>query len=229
MNKSLNIYGDSPKFVASGHGADIASQRADDLDLLALEFVKTRSDSGLTTNGIDVACGEGGQTIRLAQSGAHMLAIDILDGKSLLEKIESSGLHGRIKYLREDMRMLSRAEIASADLIICQRAIHYLDYESAVDVVCQMRHLLAPGGHLYLSASGIQSELGNGYSGIGVPIGSRYAELSEPMRNKHDIQGPVCLYSESDISTLLTVAGFTPVNIFSSPFGNIKAVAVNEP
>jgi len=45
------------------------------------------------------------------------------------------------------------------------------------------------------------------------------------MRDKHGIHGPVCLYSEDDMKSILTESGFAVETLFSSTFGNIKAVA----
>lgn len=228
MNKSLNIYGDTPKFLADGHGADISSQRADDLDLLAVEFIHKRHAAGSQSYCIDVACGEGGQAIRMAQAGAVVLGVDIMDGKRLAENIERLGLQDKVKFLQEDMRHLSRFGVANANLIICQRAIHYLPFDQAVDVVSQMKCLLAPGGLLYLSASGMLSELGDGYLDRDAPLQKRYGNLSPQMQAKHGIHGPVCLYLETDIEDLISQAGLVSTKVFSSAFGNIKAVAINE-
>jgi SAM-dependent methyltransferase len=123
------------------------------------------------------------------------------------------------------MRYLDYICANGFDIIICQRAIHYLPFVEAVSVVTEMKNLLSPGGRVYLSASGIYSELGDGYSAREDVLKDRYAELSPAMRDKHDIHGKVCLYSEADLTALLHAGGLVPEKIFSSKFGNIKAVA----
>lgn len=223
MVKALNLYDDKPVFLASGHGADIASQRADDLDLMAIEHTRSRA----STFAIDIACGAGGQAIRLANLGATVVATDIEDMTDVI-RIASDNINppGKVTFVQLDMRNLDKLHIEmQADVIVCQRAIHYLPFDEAVEVIGAMRQLLAPGGKLYLSASGINSELGDGYFGCKEFLESRYTELDAAMRDKHGIHGPVCLYSEEDMAQLLTMGGFTPDRIFSSKFGNIKAVA----
>jgi SAM-dependent methyltransferase len=223
MVKALNLYNDKPVFLASGHGADIASQRADDLDLMAIEHTRSRA----STFAIDIACGAGGQAIRLANLGATVVATDIEDMTEVIQ-IASDNVNppGKVTFVQLDMRNLDKLLIEiQADVIVCQRAIHYLPFQAAVDVLVAIRKLLAPDGKLYLSASGINSELGDGYPGCKEFLNARYTELAPVMRDKHGIHGPVCLYSEGDMTQLLTMGGFTPDKIFSSAFGNIKAVA----
>lgn len=234
--KNFNLYGDSPAFLTGGHGADIASQRADDLDQMAIELVTQRARSQISTSALDIACGAGGQAIRLAQAGAQVLALDIMDMRSVVNAAARQpgalGDSGKVTFMQFDMRrldLLRRDKLA--DVVICQRAIHYLTYSESIHVVSQIGHLLAPDGRLYLSASGIYSELGQGYPskpghpGCHVPLENRYSELALAMREKHNILGPVCLYSESDLKQLLINGGLQPESVYSSPFGNIKAVA----
>lgn len=221
MSTSLNDYGDHPVFLAAGHGADIASQRADDLDLMAIDHVRSRA----STFAIDIACGAGGQAIRLAQQGASVLATDIADMADIILSA-AANLPGKVSFVKLDMRALDKLHVEMlADVIICQRAIHYLPFSDAVTVISAMNRLLTPDCRLYLSASGIHSELGDGYPGSDVPLEDRYAELAPVMRSKHGIHGPVCLYSEEDVAQLLAKGGFVSETIFSSTFGNIKAVA----
>jgi SAM-dependent methyltransferase len=223
--QSLNLYDDKPKFLAAGHGADIASQRADDLDMMAIERTRERTRLRSFTFAIDIACGAGGQAIRLAQEGATVVATDIADMTDIIQFM-SAGLPGRVTFAQLDMRCLDKLHVElQADVIICQRAIHYLPFSEAIGVITAMKRLLAPDGRLYLSASGINSELGDGYAGCDAFPDDRYAELAPLMRDKHGIHGPVCLYSEDNMEQLLIYGGFVPETIFSSPFGNIKAVA----
>lgn len=221
MVNPLNLYGDKPEFLATGHGADIASQRADDLDMMSIE--RTRACAPVFA--IDIACGAGGQAIRLAQAGATVVATDIVDMTEVIQA-SSADVPGKVNFVKLDMRCLDKLHVELlADVIVCQRAIHYLPFHEAIGVIAGMKRLLSPDGRLYLSASGIHSELGDGYAGRAADLEERYAELAPAMRDKHGIHGTVCLYSEEDMVQLLTAAGLAPEAVFSSKFGNIKAVA----
>jgi len=237
MMSILNNYGDKPFFIAIGHGADISSQRADDLDLMALERLASCSNPVA----IDIACGAGGQAIRMARLGATVIAIDIADmGQSILSNAvalnDTEPL--RIQFIQLDMRFLDtlteadlqyvsreKNKVLKADIIICQRAIHYFTYLEAVVILAKINQIMAEDGRLYISASGINSELGNDYAGTTMFLDNRYSELSLAMRDKHGIHGRVCLYSEIDMTRLIENSGFSIEALFSSPFGNIKAVA----
>lgn len=223
---AFNVYGDKPTLLTDGHGADIASQRADDLDLMAIDWVSSIEHPFA----IDIACGAGGQAVRLAAVGANVLALDVADMHSrILDLAKENHVENRIIFLRMDMQHLSTLPPTTsfADLIVCQRAIHYLPFKAAVNVLRSMRQLLSPGGRLFISASGMQSELGDDYAGRCMPLHERSAQLSQAMRNKHGIYGNVCLYSEQDMAQLLGDAGFCVDKIFSSSFGNVKAIALH--
>lgn len=223
--EALNLYADKAVFLAAGHGADIASQRADDLDMMAIEHTRSRQ----CTFAIDIACGAGGQSIRLAQQGATVIATDIVDMTKVVTAAAAAATPPvNISFAQLDMRALDKLYVEMpADVIICQRAIHYLPFPDAVEIIRGISKLLATDGRLYISASGINSELGDSYSGCNNFVEERYAELSPAMRDKHGIHGPVCLYSEDDMAQLLIQGGLLPVTIFASAFGNIKAVAMH--
>lgn len=216
----LNLYGDEKRVFAPGHGADIASQRADDLDNMALEY---------TTQGchaLDLASGAGGQAIRMAKRGAIVTAIDIADMRgqiSIASKRE--GTEPTVKFIQADMRKSDSFEFPHLfRVVVCQRAIHYLEFQEAVLTLQSLRKYISNEGKVFLSASGINSELGDGYGGCGIPLEKRYAMLSTEMAEKHGIQGNVCLYAEEDIQTLATHSGYTLERSFLSGFGNVKAI-----
>lgn len=220
---AINEYGDMGVFVAPGHGADIASQRADDLDNQCL-LLLARYGAPVA---VDVGCGAGGQTVRMACAGATVLAIDHCDmGSAVMAAAQRHEVQSRVKFLQRDMRAIADlGQDGLAHAVVCQRAVHYLPFFEAVGAVGSMGRMLRPEGRLFISASGLTSELGDGYGGQGTGLAARYDELAEPMRTKHGIHGPVCLYSQADMESLLHAGGLEVEALFASPFGNIKAVA----
>lgn len=217
-----NIYGDTLAHTREGYGVDIASQRADDLDQKAVDRIRTLA----RPHGLDLACGQGGQALRMAQAGADMIASDIVDYAELIAT-QAAKHQVSVTFVQEDMRNLPGRieESRPFDVIVCQRAIHYLPFWTAADVVRSIHRLLRAGGRLYISASGLRSELGQDYGHADVPVIRRYTTLSRAMVDKHGIHGPVCLYDVDDMRMLLETAEFTVDEIFSSAFGNVKAVA----
>lgn len=76
----------------------------------------------------------------------------------------------------------------------------------------------------YISASGLQSELGTGYPHRDRALSERYAPLSPDMTDKHDIRSEVCLYTEDDLRTVMAETAYAPVKVWSSKFGNVKGI-----
>lgn len=83
---------------------------------------------------------------------------------------------------------------------------------------------MLPGAKLFLSASGLLSELGSDYKGKSDNLPERFSPLSAAMAEKHNIHEPVCLYTQDDLVALCKHASFSCDNVFSSAFGNVKGV-----
>ena len=135
--------------AGGGHGVDVASQRADDLDERCLAFLDARFARDLTTrpSALDVACGQGGQAIRLAAAGCRVTAVDIQDHAADIRRAAS---YHRVRqppiFLQADLRALPAVlPEAPFDALICQRALHYIRYAEAVAAVASWRRHLAPG------------------------------------------------------------------------------------
>jgi hypothetical protein len=86
--------------------------------------------------------------------------------------------------------------------------------------------VLVPGGSLFISASGMGSELSNNYRGSTKSRDERFDYLSDDMQEKHGIKEPVCLYSPDELKALFIDAGFILEKIWESSFGNVKAIFV---
>lgn len=233
MDKA-NEYGDLRSFLSPHHGIDVASQREDDLDRFASERIRLLSSERQPV-ALDVACGAGGQALRMALAGARVIAIDVaplgeIFQEAMRKASEQAGRGGlAAEFFWWDMRKLPDSPAGSledkVDVIVCQRAIHYFPHEEAVTTVSAMARCLVAGGQLYISASGLDSELSKDYAAANELLSGRFAPLSMAMAKKHGIYHPVCLYSISDMEQLLRSAGLEPRSIFESSFGNIKAIA----
>ncbi len=220
-----DVQGDKPIKTQSGHGIDVAVQRADYLDGSAIRQIRTLLDQRGTVRAMDAACAAGGQARRMARAGAAVTAVDLhADGAALLRAALDEGLT-QIDFIQADLRdprLYQR--LGQFDLIIAQRFIHYLPFPEAVKVIRLFRHALLPDGKLYISASGLRSELGQNYHGA-VEVAERFATLWPPMANKHGIHDKVCLYEEHDMQALLAAGGMHAERLYASPFGNLKTVA----
>lgn len=184
---TVNKYGDRKTVPADQHGIDIANQRGDNLDRMALDRIRVLARERRPF-ALDVTCGAGGQALRMAMAGARVLAFDIAP----LEEVFRESLHEAsenasngpldVEFCQWDMRELPSSPAGSleekADVIVCQRAVHYLPFDEALRAVSAMGRCLAPGGEPHLSASGMGSELSSGYAAKDIPLSQRFAPLS---------------------------------------------------
>jgi len=227
MSDVINIYNDLSTGHLDGFGIDISTQRADDLDNKLLELIKENEDNAL--NILDLGCGKGGQTVRMAALGCEVTAVDVQDlGADIYEACERLSVpKNRITFIGHDIRNTGTYLKSHYNYIYSQRTLHYLCYDDAVVLLNTVREYLVNGfpSKLFLSVSGLHSELGNGYTGKNINIASRFCPLSDEIGEKHKIHLPVCLYTLEELAALLTACGYKVEKIYASPFGNIKAIA----
>lgn len=220
---SLNLYGDKVVTTTGTHGADIATQRIDDLDKKCIEYALQLHNSGAYA--LDVGCGLGIQGVRLAVLGVDTLLIDVLDISETVETLSRLLGVGNLKILIKDARNLTPDDIPkSPSIVFSQRFIHYLKYQEAQTFISTISKIMQPDSKLFISASGLYSELSEGYQGKAAPLEERYCKLDTKMAEKHHIKEPVCLYSEKDMKTLVEPFKFVAEDIWSSSFGNIKSI-----
>jgi 2-polyprenyl-3-methyl-5-hydroxy-6-metoxy-1,4-benzoquinol methylase len=220
-----NAQGDKPLKTKSGHGIDVAVQREDYLDGSAIRQIRSLVAERGAVRALDAACAAGGQARRMARAGAAVTAVDLhSDGAALLRAASDEGLT-QIDFVQADLRNAELYQrLGRFDLIIAQRFIHYLPFPDAVQVIRLFRNALLPDGKLYISASGLRSELGQNYHGA-EDVAERFAALWPPMANKHGIHDKVCLYEEQDMRALLAAGGMRAEKLYASPFGNLKVIA----
>lgn len=223
-SQSINLYGDRRVATSTGHGIDIASQRADDLDLMAIEHINTMVSGRRQVFAIDVGCGHGGQAARMAKAGAFALAIDNTDyHEQITESMRREGIFSNFGFYQ--LSVEGEAELGPFDVIVCQRMIHYLRHDAAKAALGWFYRIGSDDARLFISASGMDSELGDGYEGKELPIPDRFSTLAPAMADKHSIHPPVCLYRKEELEALVSGAGWIVEKAFLSPFGNVKVVA----
>ncbi|MCX5753049.1 MAG: methyltransferase domain-containing protein [Candidatus Krumholzibacteria bacterium] len=132
-----------------GPGSDTSTANA--LDMLFPR--RANRTSGADTAGLrilDLGCGNGAQTIRLALLGAgKILAVDNYQPylEELRRRAETNGVSERIEPCLRDMRDL-KMDSGSFDLIWSEGALYFLGFFEGLEVC---RELLKPGGSLAVS------------------------------------------------------------------------------
>ena len=223
MVASLNLYGDSLVMTTGKHGADISSQRMDDLDVETILYALQLKDRKGTS--LDLGCGIGNQGLRLASLGFKTLLIDWIPVNMTVLRVVGLNELLPLSYLMKDARALESADLPT-EIAVCysQRFIHYLTFDEAVTLLGLVRQQMLPGAKLFLSVSGLLSELGDNYQGKSHELSRRFAPLSESMAKKHNIHERVCLYTPDDLVSLCQKASFRCDRVYSSAFGNVKGV-----
>ncbi len=204
----------------SGYGVDVTEHRADDLDKLCLERVRNLSHPHVW----DLGCGAGGQSLRLAQAGASVLAVDGYDFSAQFAHLmkENPQLKSPISFVQSDIASFSDKTHSAVDCVLFQRTIHYLPYQEASKVLKKLASVTKDS--LYISVTGIDSAVGEGYAGKEVAIRDRFFALNAVQAEKFLISQPVCLYTPAEYTALLTESGWKIDQLWESAFGNIKAV-----
>ena len=205
-----------------GKGADIASQRLDALDQACLAEAIERDANGPFLL-VDVGAGRCGFINLVARKtkNGRLVAVDLED----FSEYAAPG----ITFLQRNLLDASAHIRTPCSILYSQRTIHYLRHCDALQGLRAFSVIMEPGSTLYLSASGMDSELSHGYADAQRPVDERYGYLSNAMQEKHGIRQPVCLYSQDELAALVTGAGFLVTDLSRSTFGNVKLKAVYRP
>lgn len=201
-----------------GYGVDVAQQRADILDKLALEYIADHPGCRV----LDLGCGVGGQSLRMAQAGATVTAIDQYDFADRFETHDTKNL----EFISGDIAQVAYTLSDKVfDIGVCQRTIHYLSYQAALETLQSVRAIVR--NNLYISVTGTGSLVGDTYPAASTPLPDRFVELSDLGKDMFSIAEPVCLYSETEFKLLLEDAGWQIDSCRVTAFGNIQAVCSN--
>jgi SAM-dependent methyltransferase len=212
---------DQPYQSFGGYGVDVAVKRTDDLDKKMLTHLLTKDKPKV----LDLGSGAGGQSVRMAETGASVLAIDIYDFSEEFAKYrhEKKLIEDNLKFICADMTELQNlvAEQRFSDATI-QRTLHYLPYNQALELLTFLRTIVED--KLFVSVTGMDSAVGENYAGRDLPLEKRFLKLSPAEADIFQIHNPVCLYRQEEFVALLNQSGWQVEEIWQSAFGNLKAV-----
>ncbi|MBA3997129.1 MAG: hypothetical protein C0466_08155 [Candidatus Accumulibacter sp.] len=186
-----------------------------ELDDMACKAVEKRRLLGNEVTVLLFGQNVGTAAVRMAAAGARVV-VDSASG----ELPSRSGLRAA------PLPDVASFPEAPFDLIVGQLALHPLRYEEARRVVRQLLLTLKIGGKIYLSAYGLHSTLGDHYPDSDKLIEERYAALPPTLAASYGLRGPLCLYSERNLITLLFGVGASVLQSATGAFGNVRAVAV---
>lgn len=204
-------------------GFDISATRADDLDKKMIAYASKL----VSLRVLDVACGAGGQSLRFVNAGAQVVAVDDFDYVDIFSLLREENNVTEESLVFKQGRMESLSDLLRGqefDICCLQRAIHYVPYGVAVIVLKFLRTVIKD--KLYISVTGIGSEIGATYADKNKLVAERFCKLDMPAAQAFNIYEPLCLYTESEFKHLLEESGWKVKEIWVSAFGNIKAICI---
>lgn len=208
-----------------GKGVDVASQRADDLDKLVLAKIYSKTTASI----LELGAGSGGQAFRMVEAGASVMAVDEHDFSPQYEtyKIENQLSSEQLVFTQQTFsEFFSQGAAEQYESALWQRSLHYVPFKDALSFLTQLRTLVS--GKLFISVTGLESAVGEGYAGTSLPIEERYCGLSPNASTTFSITEPVCLYTRSEFEEVLKASGWKAEKVWTSAFGNHKAVCTKE-
>jgi len=199
---------------------------SDELEQLILQEIARRVRVNAAPQVLDLPAGDGRHAVAMAKLGAQVLAADQgcregpVKGRALAATVAD-----RVDFMACELGGELQPE-GPFDLVFCHHGIHSLPYPEARQVVRRLLKSLRIGGKLFISAYGLHSALGEGYEDADQDLTQRYAHLDPRISSCYNIDGPVCLYTERNLVTLLFEAGGSVLRTFTTTHGTVKGVAV---
>lgn len=157
---------------------------------------------------------------RLSGIGARVVIDDVADPMARLAGVH----HARLPL--DALPDLGGFPEAPFDIVLGQLAFHAQPYALTRQVLRHFLEHLKIGGKLYVSTLGLHSDLGDEYPDSEKLVEQRFAELPPPLAALYGLNGPVCLYSERNLITLLFEIGAAVVHSATGPLGNVRAIGV---
>jgi hypothetical protein len=201
---------------------------SDSLENLALEETVKRERVEHAVSVLLLPAGRCTAAQRFARLGARVLVGDQPGRRQEVDgRILANGFADQITFAEFDMASPPDPLPGEPfDVIVVRRGLCGLPYADASRVVRQLLFKLRIGGKLFVTITGLHSELGDAYPDAERPVAERYAELAPAMAARYDLHGPVCLYSERDLFMLLLDAGASVLRTMTTTYGSVQGVAV---
>ena len=135
-----------------------------------LSALKTTAPGHATPALLDVGCGDGRLAKRLYEEGFSVTGIDISPNavRAARELAVAAEVPGRsLRFHEADFAAdrPPRIEGGPFDIVVCQLVLSIIgDVQNRGNLLRHVRHNLRPGGHFYLSASGVSDTINPGYA-----------------------------------------------------------------
>ena len=188
-----------------------------ELDQWALREIQKRHRSGEPVSAAAFGVGAHEQALRMAEAGARVLEFSDAVGPAHVNIV-----HWPANAVVEADAVLP---LEPFDLILSQRTFNTVRYEQARREIRRLLLRLKIGGKLFISLYGIHSELGDDYADGDKLVNERFAAIAPALAERYGFGGPVCLYSERNLFSLLMEAGGAVIKTSTSALGHVRGIA----
>ncbi len=210
---------------ATKYGIDIAKGRVDTLDKEVIDFAIKYKGKKVA---IDLGSGQSRLSVILALLGFEVWCYDIKDHSkyfATLSKVLEVG--DKLHFKKIDISKLTYEDLPTDIIVvISQRVLHHLKYTDTKNLLKKINKKMSNSNvKLYISLSGLNSKLSQGYKCLDSPIENRFCKVGEVGKDIYSISSNVCLYNKKEAERLIREVGFNIDSIKESDFGNIRIVA----
>ena len=209
---------------ATKHGIDIAKGRVDTLDKQVLQYALNHKGRKLA---VDLGSGESRLSAMLLLLGWEVWLYDIKDLSEYCATLENFDSAGEKIHIRKvDLNELQSTDLPNdVSLVVSQRTLHHLPYTSAINLLQNVYNKMTPDAKLFVSVSGVDSKLAEGYDCANSPISERFCKVGGEGQTTYSITDKVCLYAKEDARELVEGVGLNIESMDESDFGNIRIIA----
>lgn len=208
----------------SKHGIQITSHRVGKLEK---ELIKYSLDLPKSSIGLDLGGGNGFMSIILSLMQKEIYFYDLkIDFK--LKIFKKLFVSKKLKLFKKDLKEIKNFSFPKKiDFIYSARFLHYLTYEEAEILLRKISSNLKDSGKIFITISGIDSDIGVNYKCSEDEVKQRYCFISKSNQSRFKIKEKVTLYKKDEFENLIKKY-FNIEEVWESDFKNIFIIAVKK-
>lgn len=201
------------------YGIDVVSKR---LSFLDKEVIKFALDWKGTKCVVEFGAGSGRLSLILALLGYRVFVYDKVK-PVFIEKLKDLGL--KVEFKSQDIGKIKSHNLPEIiGIFVAERVLHFLRFSETKRVLKIVLNRMEKGGRLFVSLSGLNSPLGEGYAHKDLPVEKRFCTPSDKVMEKFKIDVPICLYTLADAEKLFVGLSVRKVFLRETPFGNVEGI-----
>lgn len=208
----------------SKHGIQITSSR---MGKLEKKLIKYTLDLPKSSVGLDLGAGNGYISILLSLMQKNIYFYDLkIDFKLKIFKklFASKKLYLKKKNLKEVEYIDFPKNI---DFVYSARFLHYLTYDEAENLLRKFSKNMKSGAKIFITVSGLNSDIGINYDCAGKDIKKRNCFLSKSNQSRFEIKEKITLYKKEELEKLIGEY-FKIEESWESDFKNIFVIGVKK-